>query len=98
MLHTPSGEKCAYTATLPGTADKWPPDPVQMKVQSSGVLPRNCPQIPSTGAIISVSRKPLYNDLLEAYVSVGEKHARHLRPFGHDEIVVLIQYARPKLE
>jgi hypothetical protein len=94
-LHTSSGEDCPYTATLPETANKWPPDPVLMAVQSSGTLPKACPQIPPQGATISVSRKPLYNDILKAYVSLDEKHARHLRLFGHDQIVVLIHYATP---
>jgi hypothetical protein len=98
VLHTHSRDDCPYTVTLPGTSDKWPPDPVQMKVHSSGYLPKDCPQIPSAGAIISVSRKPLYNDLLQAYVSLDETHSHHLYFFGHDQIVVLIHYATPKFE
>jgi len=96
MLQSPSGGDCPYSATLLVTPDKWPPDPVQIQVKSSDVQPQGCPKIPFPGTIVSVSRKPLYNDLLRAYVSLDEKHTRHLRLIGHDQIVVLIHYATPK--
>ncbi len=99
VLNTPFGNACHYNATLKQSArtDKWPPDPVQIFVQSAGPLPvaTDCPPIPSMGATISVSRKPLFNDVLKAYVSLNEKHSRHRLLGGHNQIVVLIHYPSP---
>jgi hypothetical protein len=72
----------------------------QMNVSPDGKLTPepDCPQMPISGAVIAVSRKPLYNDLLKAYVSLDEKHSRYLHIFGHEQIVVLIHYATPKFD
>jgi hypothetical protein len=100
VLHSPSGKDCHYIATLPRTKDVWPPDPVQMNVlpDSKLKLEPDCPQVPTSGTTISVSRQPLYNDLLKAYVSLDEEHSHHLHFFGREQIVVLIHYATPKFE
>ena len=99
VLLSPSGKICAYTATLPGTAKKWFPDPVQMAVQLNPTPPpaEDCLR-PSAGEMVPVSRQPLYSDFLQAYVSLYEKHVHPIFFSGHDQVVVLIHYASPKLE
>jgi hypothetical protein len=94
-LRSPSGVDCVYSATLQGSLGKWPPDPVEMKVQSSGYLSQDCPRMLAEGTIVSAGRRPLYNDDLKAYVSIDEKHSRHFHSWGHDQIIVLIHYATP---
>lgn len=91
VLHNSSGIVCSYKATLLGTGTKWPPDPVQIRVLSDGPVAEGCPVVPADGATISVSREPLYNDVLKAYIGIDEEHSRHIH-VGRDQIVVLIHY------